>query len=127
MFVSIYRPDVKVMIHDCEGSISLADLLLANQTWFGHEMFDSTLPVVWDMHDYPLTMGIDELRNAYAMARSALGERKRQGGRTGWVHSTALVRAMIEVVRDEFDWGSDWETFDSRDAALEWCLKADNR
>lgn len=125
MFASTYHPELRVMIHDSQDSVGLTDLLFANQNWFGHELFDPTRPVIWDLHDYPITMSIDEMRNVYSVTRSALGERKRQGGRTAWVHATALVRAMIEVVRDEFNWGSNWETFDVRDDALRWCLDTD--
>lgn len=122
MFVSTYHPDLGVMIHDSQDNVSLADLLLANQYWFGHDMFDPTRPVIWDLHDCPITISIDEMRNVFSVTRRALGDRKRQGGVTAWVHSTALVRAMIEMVRDEFNWGSSWETFDERSEAIKWCL-----
>ena len=122
MFISTYHPELGVMIHDSQDNVSLADLLLANQHWFGHDMFDPTRPVIWDLHDYSITMSIDEIRNVFAVTRIALGDRKRQGGVTAWVHSTSLVRAMIEMVRDEFNWGSSWETFDERSEAIKWCL-----
>ncbi len=110
------------MIHRATDSVTLGDILSAIQLWFSHPEFDAQTPVVWHLGDARLDLSIQELTQLYELVRSAVAS-KRAGGRTAWVHSSAMVGAMINIVRDEYDWGSEWQTFDTLDDAERWCLR----
>lgn len=121
MITSLFDSSRTVMIHTGCENISLRDVLSATRSWFSHEDFNPQTPVVWNFGEATVDMSIEELRQMYDLVRSAVSS-KRTGGRTSWVHSSAMVRAMIDIIREEFDWGSDWKTFETFDAAIEWSL-----
>ncbi len=122
MFTSTYDPVMQVMIHTGSGDVSMEDVLVATKGWFSHAAFDPEYPVIWDIRDAFLDLTIEDLRRVYALVRDALPT-KRTGGKTAWVHTSGLVRAMIDVLADEFDWGSQWRTFMSVEEAVSWCLE----
>ena len=122
MFSSQYDFKKGLMVHTAQDGISVDDLLVANRNWFSHPEFQAGRPVLWNLNDCQLNMSMEEMRGIYYVVRDHLADQKRQGGRTGWVHPSALVRAMIDVTWSEFDWGSEWQTFEDMDAATRWCL-----
>ncbi|MGI9327007.1 MAG: hypothetical protein ACR2PZ_17450 [Pseudomonadales bacterium] len=109
-----------VMVHTGTGTVPVSDVLIAIQTWFKHPQFDPQAPVIWNIGEAFLDMSIEDLRQMYSLVRDAV-DSKRTGGKTAWVHPSQMVSAMITIVRDEFDWGSEWETFQNVDEALAWC------
>ena len=111
------------MIHTGKGEISVDDILRATARWFTHSDFHPEAPVVWDIRDAMLQMTIQEMPEMYSLVRKAVTS-KRTGGKTAWVHPSGMVRSMIKVVGDEFDWGSEWQVFMALDDAVEWCLDA---
>lgn len=116
--------DGALVIHTGVDSVSIKDILSATRYWFTHPAFDPRRPVIWDVGSALLDLSLEELSEAYALIRSAVSS-KRQGGRTAWVHPSGVVRAMIDVIADEFDWGSEWQTFPALEDALDWCLERD--
>ncbi len=122
MFNSEFKRDQRIAIHTGSGEVSVESILSANAYWFNHPDFDPGLPVLWDIREGQLAISMDEMSAMYSLVRSALGEKKRTGGRTAWVHSSALTRAIIDVVGEEFDWGSEWKAFSDISDATAWCL-----
>ena len=120
MFRSSYQIEHRTMVHTSSGDITVKDILNATRHWFEHPEFHSESPVVWDIRNGHLSVSIEDMRMMYQMVRNELQEKKRTGGKTAWVHESALVRAMIDVIRLEFDWGSEWKTFASLQDAFEW-------
>ena len=122
MIQSAYDAEMGVMIHVGHGEIALQEIVQAIAQWFKHEEFDPATPVLWDFSDAFLAIASDELAPVYDIVRAAT-DRKRKGGRTAWVHWSSLTRSLIELIFAEFDWGSDWQTFASREAGLRWVLE----
>ena len=120
MIVSRFDADLGMMVHTGTDSVTLADLIGAVQSWFGHPEFDRRTPVVWNIGDAYLAVSIEELKNVYSATRSSLPT-KRDGGRTAWVHPSGLVRSFLTIIGNEFDWGSEWGVFDDVGAAIQWC------
>ena len=122
MFISTYDPDKSIMVHTADEAVTVKGILQANAVWFHHPNFNPTAPVLWELNDQELALSLEEMRTVYSMVRDALKDKKRQGGKTAWVHPSALVRSMIDVIWQEFAWGSEWKTFATLDEAIEWCL-----
>lgn len=116
--------DPPVVVHTSDTNVKMEDVLNATRYWFTHADFDPTRAVVWDLNDCFVDLTLEEMRNAYRLVRENV-DTKRAGGRTAWVHNSAMVRAMIDIVSEEFDWGSRWGTFDHVDSAVAWCLEDD--
>ena len=121
MITSNFDSDIGAMIHTGTEKVTVDEILDATRNWFEHAEFHPQTPVIWDLSDAFLDMTIEEMRNMYTLVRSAL-DSKRTGGRTGWVHPSGLVRSMISLLHNEFDWGSEWSTFQGFDEALSWCV-----
>lgn len=122
MFNSMLDQTSHIMIHTGTAGIAANEVLAATKVWFTHPEFDPRAPVIWDIREAFLDMSIEEMRQMYTLVRETV-DSKRAGGKTAWVHSSRLVRAMITVVSDEFDWGSEWKTFQDLNDAREWCLE----
>lgn len=110
------------MVHTGTGTVAVSDFLIGIQTWFKHPEFDPQAPVIWNIGEGFLDMSIEDMRQMYSLVRGAV-DSKRTGGKTAWVHPSKMVSAMITIVRDEFDWGSEWRTFQDINEALAWCQK----
>lgn len=124
MIYSRFDSDLNLMVHTGTGQITVEQIISATRLWFSHPEFDNKSPVLWEISDGLLDLSFEEMRGLYQQVRGALTT-KRAGGKTAWVHESGIIRAMIEVVRDEYDWGSQWRTFASKDEATEWCCRDD--
>lgn len=120
MIDSSYDPERGMMTHTAVEQIAVTDILAGTAHWFSHPEFDSTAPVIWDLGSVRMAMSIEEMRVVYGSVRAAVSV-KRTGGKTAWVHKSALVRAVIDLVHGEFDWGSEWQTFEHLADARCWC------
>lgn len=109
------------VIHSASGTITVDHLLAAIRDWFGHDEFDPTIAVVWDLRAAYLNLSLEELSAMYASVRRVV-DAKRTGGRTAWVHESAIITAFIDIVGETFEWGSQWECFASVSDAVAWCL-----
>lgn len=111
-----------LVIHSGGERVTAEDILSATRHWFTHPDFDPRAPVIWNFETSLLELSLEEMSRSYSMVRDAVSA-KRTGGRTAWVHPSAMVRAMIDIVAKEFDWGSDWRTFQNIKDAEAWCLE----
>ena len=108
------------MMHTAEFEITVTDLLSATAHWFSHPKFHAQAPVIWHLGMARMGMSLEEMRVVYASVRAAV-HGKRDGGKTAWVHYSTLVRSVIDLVHGEFDWGSEWRTFEHLADAQDWC------
>lgn len=124
MIDSEFHPAGPYVIHSASGTIDVDHLLVATRDWFGHEDFDPATAVVWDLRAAYLNLSLEELSKMYASVRRVV-DAKRTGGRTAWVHESAIITAFIDIVGEAFDWGSQWHCFSTVNEAVAWCLEAD--
>lgn len=120
MIASHYDPEWHLMMHTAEVELTIADLLSATAHWFAHPSFDAQASVIWNLGDVRMALSLEEMRVVYGSVRAAVSE-KRTGGKTAWVHQSALVRSVVTLVHGEFDWGSEWQTFAQLADAQAWC------
>ncbi len=120
MISSQFDKDRVIMVHTASEELTVQDIVIATRLWFAHSNFHPNRSVVWNIEQATLNMTLEELGSMYDLVRKGLSA-KRAGGKTAWVHSSAMVRSMIDIVRQEFDWGSEWRTFISMEEALSWC------
>ena len=120
MITSHYDPEQHLMVHTAEVELTVTDILSATAHWFGHASFDSQAPVIWHLGNVRMGLSLEEMRVVYGSVRSAVSE-KRTGGKTAWVHQSSLVRSVVTLVHGEFDWGSEWQTFEQLAEARAWC------
>lgn len=120
MIQSEFQADQHLMVHTGSGNASARDILSASQQWFEHSAFDAQTPVIWNFSEAQVDVSMDDLQGMYTVLHSGV-QAKRTGGRTAWVHQLGLVRSMIDIVYQEFNWDSDWKTFQSLEEAAAWC------
>ena len=123
MISSRFDKDRFVMVHTATEELTVEEIVTATRLWFSHTSFNPKRAVVWHIEEATLQMTLDELGAIYDRVRQSVKE-KRSGGKTAWVHSSAMVRSMIDIVSAEFDWGSEWRTFSTLAEALRWCDEA---
>ena len=121
MITSHYDPKQRLMVHTADVELTVTDILSATAHWFGHPSFDAQAPVIWNLGKVRMGLSLEEMRVVYGSVRGAVSE-KRTGGKTAWVHQSSLVRSVITLVHGEFDWGSEWQTFDQLADAQTWCI-----
>lgn len=120
MIRSYYDAEQHLMIHTAEAELTITDILSATAHWFSHASFDAQAPVVWNLGSVRMALSLEEMRVVYGSVRGAVSQ-KRTGGRTAWVHQSALVRSVVTLVHGEFDWGSEWQAFEQLADAKAWC------
>ena len=104
------------------GTLQLSDVLWAAQSLFQNPDFGPDMAVIWDLRNCDVGITIQEIISL----DSLLVERAnaaRPSGKTAWVASTSMEESILRLLYSQHDWGTEWQTFSTLDAAIAWCVR----
>ena len=112
--------DDAIIRYRCSGQISIRDLLETLQETVADHRYEETSASIWDLRGGEYIIGYQEYQLAAPEFRAALG-RPRVIRKTAWVVQYQMSEAIIDTYFREHKWSQEWRTFNSVEAAEEWC------
>ena len=124
MFTTEIDARRRIAIHRTDGgTLQLADVLWAAQSLFQNPDFDADMAVIWDLRGCEVGITIQEIISLDPQ----LVERAnaaRPSGKTAWIASTPMEESILRLLYGQHDWGAEWQTFSTLDAAIAWCTRS---
>ena len=119
MITSQVDPERQLVIHQVEGDLTLAGILLAMQSVQEHAGFQPDFAVLWDLRGNTLHISMQEIIHLHP-AIVAMANKLRPQGKVAWVPATRFGETVINTLYNEHPWSQEWRTFSSVEEALNW-------
>ncbi len=123
MIESTRLDEHRLLVHRAQATFTLEDLTTAMSPRRADRSLDG-FDVLWDLREAQLGITLQQM-NDLNPARLSHQTGTPPGGKSAWVVSSHLVKAMIEAMYDAHPWPSVWAAFVDHDAALVWLQSKD--
>ena len=102
----------------CSGEIGVKNIRLAARELYSRKDYDAKLPSLWDLRTAALWVSASEVMQGKQSTNVING--LRPTGKTAWVVSSHLDKALLNIIYDEHNWATSWAYFDSLEEAYAW-------
>ena len=110
-----------VFVHVVEGQALAEEMFAAAFSWHRAPDYKAEIPVLWDIRDGWLDVSLGELVGTYGQHIHD-ANKSRPLGRTAWVVPNPRNTAVLEEIRSEIAWLSEWKIFrkSQYNEAIDW-------